>query len=145
MISLASEMTDSKGRHARGWLFYDAECGFCARTARWLSHPLHRRGLATAPLQDPRVAALLGLAPHELLQALRLVLSDGRQHVGADAFLALTHELWWARPLAWIAKLPGGSTLLRSAYQSVARHRRCRHRVARVHFPHNTRQEELRP
>jgi len=26
VISLASEMTDSKGRHARGWLFFDAEC-----------------------------------------------------------------------------------------------------------------------
>src|SRR5712672_2168387 len=28
MISLASEFTDGKGRHARGWLFFDAECGF---------------------------------------------------------------------------------------------------------------------
>ena len=125
MISLASEMTDSKGRHARGWLFYDAECGFCARTARWLSHPLHRRGLATAPLQDPRVAALLGLAPHELLQALRLVLSDGRQYVGADAFLALTHELWWARPLVWFAELPGAMKLLHSGYRWVASQRSC--------------------
>src|SRR6266404_657521 len=55
MISLASEFTDGKGRHARGWLFFDAECGFCTRTARWLLPILERRGLAVAPLQDPRV------------------------------------------------------------------------------------------
>jgi len=36
MISLASEMTDRKGRHARSWLFFDAECEFCTRTAGWL-------------------------------------------------------------------------------------------------------------
>src|ERR1700722_3534528 len=34
MISLTSEFTDGKGRHARGWVFFDAECGFCTRLAR---------------------------------------------------------------------------------------------------------------
>ena len=37
MISLVSEYTDGKGRHARGWLFFDAECKFCTRIARWLA------------------------------------------------------------------------------------------------------------
>ncbi len=36
MISLVSEYTDGKGRHARGWLFFDAECKFCTRIARLL-------------------------------------------------------------------------------------------------------------
>ena len=62
MISLASEFTDGKGRHARGWLFFDAECRFCTRIARWLAPILQRRGLAVAPLQDVRVGALLGLS-----------------------------------------------------------------------------------
>src|SRR5579883_1928601 len=114
MISLASEMTESKGRHARGWLFYDAECGFCARLAGWLTRPMYRRGLALAPLQDPRVGALLGLPREQLLQAIRLVLSDGKQYAGADAFLALARELWWARPLVWVAKAPGGAAALRT-------------------------------
>jgi len=34
VISLASEMTDRKGQHARGWLFFDAECEFCTAIAR---------------------------------------------------------------------------------------------------------------
>jgi predicted DCC family thiol-disulfide oxidoreductase YuxK len=128
MISLASEMTDRKGRHARGWLFYDAGCEFCARTAGWLARPLYKRGLAVAPLQDPRVASLLGIPAHELLQAIRLVLSDGKQYAGADAFLALARELWWARPVIWMSKVPGGSAAMRAAYEWVAKNRRCSHR-----------------
>src|SRR5207248_463511 len=54
MISLVSEYTDGKGRHARGWLFFDAECKFCTRIARWLAPILEKRGMALAPLQDAR-------------------------------------------------------------------------------------------
>lgn len=145
MISLASEMTESKGRHARGWLFYDAECEFCTRTARWLARPLHRRGLATAPLQDPRVGALLGLSSRELLQAIRLVLSDGKQYLGAEALVALGNELWWARPLVWVTKMPGGLRALRATYEWVARHRHCRHLPTCLILPPSPGEEGLHP
>jgi predicted DCC family thiol-disulfide oxidoreductase YuxK len=100
MISLASEFTDSKGRHARGWLFFDGECGFCTRIARWVAPILARYGFGVAPLQNPRVAALLGLSPSELLREMRVVMSDGTHSGGADAAVALAREIWWARPLA---------------------------------------------
>jgi len=132
MISLTSEMTDRKGRHARGWLFYDAECGFCTRVVRWLARPLHKRGLAIAPLQDPRVGELLGLSREELLRAIRLVMSDGQQFAGAEVFVALARELWWLRPLAWIASLPGGSSLMRVMYAWVASRRQCRSASVRL-------------
>jgi hypothetical protein len=83
VISLASEMTDRKGQHARGWLFFDAECEFCTAIARRLIGPLKRRGLAMAPLQDPRVGILLGLSRQELLHAIRFVLADGSHYLGA--------------------------------------------------------------
>ena len=125
MISLASEFTDGKGRHARGWLFFDAECAFCTRTARWLRPILGRRGLAVAPLQDPRVGALLGLAKTELLRELRFLLSDGSQFGGADAVLALAREIWWGRPLVLLAKIPGMMTQLRRGYYWFAARRSC--------------------
>jgi len=125
MISLASEITDSKGRHARGWLFFDAECEFCTGIAKWLTAPMRRRGLAVAPLQDPRVGSLLGLSPKELLRAIRFVLTDGSHYEGAGAVLAVARELWWAQPLVWLAKLPGMMPAMRAAYHWVARHRRC--------------------
>jgi predicted DCC family thiol-disulfide oxidoreductase YuxK len=125
MISLASEFTDGKGRHARGWLFFDADCAFCTRTARWLLPILAKRGLAVAPLQDPRVGALLGLSGSELLRELRFLLSDGSQYGGADAVLAVSCEIWWARPLVWLAKIPGMMEHLRRAYYWFAARRSC--------------------
>lgn len=125
MISLASELTDSKGRHARGWLFYDAECQFCTRTAMRMQGPLSKRGLAIAPLQDPRVSALLGLSREELLQALRFVATDGHQYQGADAVIALAHEFWWAQPLVWLSRFPGTMGILRAGYRWIAQRRGC--------------------
>jgi predicted DCC family thiol-disulfide oxidoreductase YuxK len=125
MISLASEFTDGKGRHARGWLFFDAECGFCTRTARWLLPILRRRGLAVAPLQDARVGALLGLSGPELVRELRFLLSDGSQYGGADAVVAVAREIWWGRPLVWISRVPGAMDILRRGYRWIAARRSC--------------------
>lgn len=125
MISLISEYTDGKGRHARGWLFFDAECVFCTSIARWLAPILEQRGLAVAPLQDPRVGALLGMTREELLREIRLLLSDGRQFGGADAAVGLAREIWWARPLVWMSKIPGMMDFLRRGYAWQASKRNC--------------------
>ena len=125
MISLASEMTESKGRHARGWLFFDAECEFCTRIARWLRDPMKRRGLAATPLQDPRVAPLLGLSPDQLRRAIRFVLTDGQRYVGAEAVLAVVREVWWSPPLAFLSKVPGALLVMHAGYRWAARRRRC--------------------
>ncbi len=134
MISLASEYTDGKGRHAKGWLFFDADCAFCTRIATWLAPILYRRDMAVAPLQDPRVGALLGLSRKELLYELRFLLSDGTQYGGADAVLAVAREIWWARPLVWLSMIPGAAEILRASYRWIAGRRSCAavHRCARA-------------
>ena len=125
MISLSSEYTDTKGRHAKGWLFYDADCEFCSKIARRLAPVLSSRGLAVAPLQDPRVAPLLSLEPSDLLYELKFLLSDGRQFGGAEAVLAIAGAIWWAKPLVWFSKLPFGMRFLAWGYRSVATRRHC--------------------
>ncbi|MGB7726600.1 MAG: DUF393 domain-containing protein [Candidatus Acidiferrum sp.] len=125
MISLASEYTDTKGRHAKGWLFFDADCDFCTRLARWLAPILARRGFATAPLQDPRVSALLGLSQPELLCELRFLLSDGTHYGGADAVVAIARQIWWGRPLVWLSTIPGMMNLLHVNYRWIAARRSC--------------------
>ncbi len=125
MISLVSEYTDGKGRHARGWLFWDAECRFCTRIARWLAPILERRGLALAPLQDPRVGALLGLPRDELMREMLFLLSDGSRYGGADAAVALAREIWWWRPLLWLSRIPGMMEILRKGYRWIAGRRSC--------------------
>ena len=113
MISLVSEYTDGKGRHARGWLFFDAECRFCTRIARWIAPILERRGMSLAPLQDPRVGALLGMPREELMREMQFLLGDGSRFGGADVAVALAREIWWARPLLWTSKIPGMMEILR--------------------------------
>ena len=81
--------------------------------------------MAVAPLQDARVGALLGLPKAELLRELRFLLSDGSQFGGADAVLAVAREIWWARPLVWLAEIPGMMEQLRRGYRWFAARRRC--------------------
>jgi predicted DCC family thiol-disulfide oxidoreductase YuxK len=125
MISLVSEYTDGKGRHAKGWLFFDAECVFCTRIARWIAPTLEKNGLALAPLQDPRVIVLLGIPREEMLREIRFLLSDGSQFGGADAAVALAKEIWWWRPLVWLSRVPGMMNVLRKTYAWIAAQRSC--------------------
>lgn len=125
MLSLSNEYTDIKGRHAKGFLFFDADCVFCTKIARWLQPILERRGLALAPLQDPRVATLLGLTHDNLMREIHLLMSDGTRYGGADAVVALARQIWWAKPLVWLAKIPGATRLLRIGYQYIAANRSC--------------------
>ena len=125
MITLADEFTDRKERSARGWLFFDAECRFCTRTARWLTPILRRRGIGVAPLRDPRVAALLGMARPELLKELRFLMSDGSHSGGPNAVLAIAGEIWWGWPLVWASRLPGVKDVLHTAYGWIAVLRKC--------------------
>ena len=125
MISLANDYTDTKSRHARGWLFFDADCKFCTRIARAIAPILEARGLALAPLQDPRVAPLLGLSHENLMREIHLLMSDGQQYGGADAVLALAAQIWWAKPLVWLAILPCMKRALRNGYRTIAANRSC--------------------
>src|SRR5713226_3918956 len=125
MISLSSEMTDSKGRRASGWLFFDAECAFCIALARRMARILLPRGFALAPLQDRRVADLLGLPREELLREMRVLTAEGKHYGGADAVIFLASCVWWAWPLVALAQLPGVMPFLRAAYRWIAAQRSC--------------------
>jgi predicted DCC family thiol-disulfide oxidoreductase YuxK len=125
MISLTSEFTDTKGRHARGWLFFDADCNFCVKIVRFIAPILAKRGFALAPLQDPRVGQLLALPEDELLREMRLLLGDGRQFGGADAVIAIARDIWWARPVVWLSRIPGMMSVVRTGYRWIAAKRKC--------------------
>ena len=125
MISLVDVYTDRKSRHARGWLFFDADCGFCTRIARSIAPILAKHNLGVAPLQDPRVGELLGLSSRELLREIRFLHCDGTHFGGADAVLEVAKDIWWWRPLVWISKIPGMMRVFRAGYHWVAAQRSC--------------------
>ena len=81
--------------------------------------------MALAPLQDPRVAELLGLSRDDLMNEMQFLLSDGSRCGGADAAIELAREIWWAAPLVWVSKIPGMMDILRKGYRWVAANRKC--------------------
>jgi len=76
-------------------------------------------------IAGPAGRGALGLSRTELLRELRFLLSDGSQYGGADAVLVVAREIWWARPLVWLAKIPGMMEQLRRGYRWFAARRSC--------------------
>ena len=126
MISLSSEITDTKGKRApRGWVFFDRDCFVCSSLARRFRGVLETRGFGLAALQDPRVQALLALPAEDLLREMGVTATDGKIYGGAQAFVYLARQIWWAWPLYAAAKLPGVPRILDSGYHWFADHRGC--------------------
>ncbi len=126
MISLSSEITDTKGRHAsRGWVFFDRDCRVCTSLARRFRRPLEKRGFGLAALQDPRVQSLLALPAQDLLREIRVAAAGGNIYSCAEAIVFLARQIWWAWPLYAAAKLPGVLRILEAGYRWFANHRPC--------------------
>ena len=119
-------MTDRKGRRAaRGWVFFDGDCEICQSLARRFRSTLENRGFGLAPLQDPRVAALLALPANALLREMRVLTPAGEVLGGAQAITFLAGKIWWAWPVHAAARVPGMQSLLRAGYRWFADHRHC--------------------
>jgi len=126
MISLSSEITDTKGSRAKnGWVFFDRDCEICTRLAHRFRDALAKRGFGLAALQDPRAAPLLSIPPEEMLREMRVLTAEGVLYGGANAILFLAGRIWWARPLYFADRLPGCRWLLDAGYRWFAAHRRC--------------------
>ena len=126
MISLISELTDSKGRRAsRGWVCFDRSCSICASLASRFERTIEKRGFGLAALQDPRVATLLGLPTDQLLREMRVVTANNELYGGVDAIVFLARQIWWGWPIYAAAQLPGMQHILQAGYRWFADHRNC--------------------
>jgi len=76
-----------------------------------------------APLQAKWVMEKLGLPPEELLFDLRLLLANGSQIQGADAYRYLMRRIWWAYPLYLLSVTPLLRGLFNLSYRSFADNR----------------------
>jgi predicted DCC family thiol-disulfide oxidoreductase YuxK len=126
MISLSSEMTDTKGSHAaRGWVCFDRDCPVCISLVRRFRPTLEKRGFGLAALQDPRVQTLLDLPSEDLLREMRVATREGKIYGGGKAVVYLAGQIWWAWPLYAAARIPGVQTLFDAGYRWFADHRTC--------------------
>ena len=95
-------------------LYYDGTCRFCRRWANRFRGVLGRRGVALVAYSD-------GSKEEEM----RLHWMDGRDFGGIDALLKLAEEIWWARPLGALSRIPGVVGLWKWLYREFARRRHC--------------------
>ena len=116
----------------RGWIFFDADCLLCARSAARVSRLLERRGFRLLPLQTPGTAARLGVTTEALLARMHLLTADGRRFAGADALVEVARHVGWARPLVAATRFPAALPLLRRCYDWIAASRSCLGGACRV-------------
>jgi len=119
--STASTVADVES--IAGWVLYDGGCGFCSWwVPRW-ERTLARRSFRIASLQTPWVRERVRMDDAELLKDIRLLLADGTRLDGADVYRHVMRRIWWARPVAFFASLPGLRRLFDGGYRAFARHR----------------------
>ena len=102
-------------------LLYDADCGFCTRSAQWLA--AHGEHLAVEPMQSLDLPAL-GIDPARAVHEVPLRHPDGRVSWGSAA---MADALTGCRP-PWpvagrIMQTPPVAALARPVYALVARYR----------------------
>lgn len=106
----------------RPWAFYyDGDCGFCARSVRWLRRIDFRRRVTWLPYQSLNVPPA-GLSWQDL-DSEAYSERDGRLEGGFYAFRRLTLLLPPLFPLAPLFWLPGVNLLGAAVYRRVARNR----------------------
>jgi len=107
----------------RGWILYDAECGFCRRTIHLWQRTAERHGFAVKSLQSAHGERLLQLPEENVLDDTRVLTPAGKLISGADAYLHIARQIWWAWPFYAIFSLPGFHWLLVRAYTWINRNR----------------------
>jgi len=126
-------MKKSADEEIKGWVLYDGSCGFCSRWAPLWQRTLERRGFHLATLQSDWVGEKLGLPRGALLLDFCLLLSDGEQLKGADAYRYLMRRIWWTWPLYILSILPIFRTFFDLGYRLFADNR---HFISRAcHLP----------
>lgn len=108
-----------------GTIFYDAQCSLCQAGRRVAGGIFTRRGFAWTPLQTPAAARRLRISEEALLEAMRVLLPDGRVVSGLDAWIVLFRAVGWLGPVAWLLSRPGIHPVGQACYRWIARHRSC--------------------
>ena len=123
VASISPEAAVAAPRSPRLTLLFDADCGFCGRTAMLL-HRLDRdQVLRIVPLQ--RAAERLPDAPsaERLLDVIHVRDEQGRWTIGGAAWLLIMDEVPALRPVGRLVRTKPVRPLVEPAYRWIADHR----------------------
>ncbi|MCY7417834.1 MAG: DUF393 domain-containing protein [Chloroflexi bacterium] len=104
-------------------MLFDADCGFCGRSAMLVRQLDRRRAIRIVPLQ--RAAGRVpNLPPVEILmETIHVVDADGHWSTGGAAWLQIMDEVPALRPVAVIARTPLIRPFVEPVYGWVSGHR----------------------
>ncbi len=111
------------GTADRGVILYDGQCGVCSRWVNYWAETLKRHGFKIGALDEAWVASQLKMPYEELVTDIRLLTVDGQLVSGADVYLYVARQIWWAWPFYAVFSLPGFNWLIRTGYRWFARNR----------------------
>jgi predicted DCC family thiol-disulfide oxidoreductase YuxK len=115
----------------KGWILYDGGCGFCFRWVHLWKMIVERRGFAIKDLQSASVDGGLQILQENLLDDIRVLTRTGKLESGANAYLYVARQIWWAWPFYAMFSLPGFNWMLWRGYRWFNRNR---YRISR-HCP----------
>jgi predicted DCC family thiol-disulfide oxidoreductase YuxK len=114
-----------------GWILYDGCCGFCFRWVHFWKKVVERRGFAIKDLQSASADGSLQIPQENLSDDIQVLTHTGKLESGADAYLYVSRQIWWAWPFYIIFSLPGFNSMLWWGYRWFNRNR---YRISR-HCP----------
>jgi predicted DCC family thiol-disulfide oxidoreductase YuxK len=109
---------------ARAILIYDGACGLCRGGVSWISRRAVRGQFEFLPCQAAeRRARYPWMSERSCMEAMQLILPDGRLLAGDAAIPEILRRLRGWRWLVLLFRLPGVEILAPRLYAWVARHR----------------------
>lgn len=116
-------ITQEEGNISAGksTLIYDAACPVCVQTIAWVRGNAEKTSLEMLPCQSGDLGARFPAIEREAcMQALHLVLPDGRKYIGEEALPLILEKMKRYRWMAILFKLPGALFVCRIFYKLVA-------------------------
>jgi predicted DCC family thiol-disulfide oxidoreductase YuxK len=115
-------MSKSRGKTATdfvrgGWILYDGACGFCFRWVHLWKNVVESRGFTLKDLQSASSDGTLQIASESLLNDILVLTHSGTLKSGADAYLYVARQIWWAWPFYALFSLPGFNWILWRGYR----------------------------
>jgi predicted DCC family thiol-disulfide oxidoreductase YuxK len=94
---------------------------------------LARHGFYVASLDETWVAEKIKMPREELLTDIRLLTADGHLISGADVYLYVARQIWWAWPFYAVFSVHGFNWLIHLGYRWFARNRYFISRSCKLH------------
>lgn len=116
----------------RGWVLYDAACGFCCWWIPFWRGTIRRAGYDVAPLQSAFARERTGRLGQDVNRDILLLLRDGTLIAGADAYIYGMRSVWWSSPVGFLLGLPGLRQVTWTFYRWFNRNRFFVSRVCRL-------------